>query len=149
MHQFGSDTITTMRSVLEEVCSHIPRDSTAARSFIASRILECASKGERTHKGLLVAARRAVIDLRQMANVVLITDEDAKKPPSASFFLTRALQPDPQALSGFRVVPVKPLRRRVADDPPRRSMRWGANDALPTRFARWGRTALVCEAASH
>ena len=62
MHQFGSDTITTMRSVLEEVCIHIPRDSTAARSFIASRILECASKGERTHKGLLVAARRAVID---------------------------------------------------------------------------------------
>jgi hypothetical protein len=52
--------------------------------------------------------RRAVIDLRQMAVVVLITDEDSKKPPSASFFLTRALQPDPQALSGFRVIATKP-----------------------------------------
>lgn len=52
--------------------------------------------------------RRAVIDLRQMAVVVLITDEDAKKAPSTSFFVARALQPDPQAQAGFRVVPVKP-----------------------------------------
>lgn len=52
--------------------------------------------------------RRAVIDLRQMATVVLITDEDATRSPNASFFLTRALQPDPSAHAGFRVVPVKP-----------------------------------------
>jgi hypothetical protein len=62
MNHFGSDTISIMRAVLDDVCSHIPRNSTAARTFIASRILECASKGERTYDGLLLAARRAVIE---------------------------------------------------------------------------------------
>jgi hypothetical protein len=62
MSKFDSQTITAMRTVLEEVCSHILSNSTSARIFIASRILECASKGEQTHDGLLAAGRRAVID---------------------------------------------------------------------------------------
>ena len=67
MKQFNSETVTAMRTVLEEVCSHIPPNSTSARTFIASRILECASKGEQTYAGLLDAGRRAVID--QFGNV--------------------------------------------------------------------------------
>jgi hypothetical protein len=62
MNQFDSKTIVTMRSVLEEVCSHIPANSNSARSFIASQILKCASSGEETYEGLLAAGRRAVID---------------------------------------------------------------------------------------
>ena len=62
MSDFGSDTIGVMRTVLDEVCSHIPRTSTDARTFVASRILECASKGDRSYDGLLRAGRRAVIE---------------------------------------------------------------------------------------
>jgi hypothetical protein len=62
MNQFDSRTVGTMRSVLEEVCSHIPPNSTSARSFIASEILKCARSGEETYEGLLAAGRRAVID---------------------------------------------------------------------------------------
>lgn len=52
--------------------------------------------------------RRAVIDLQQTATVVLITDEDVDSPQTASFYLSRALNPDPSASSGFRVIPLKP-----------------------------------------
>ena len=62
MKHFCSDTVNIMRAVLDDVCSHLPRNSTSARTFIASRILECASKGERTYDGLLRAARLAVIE---------------------------------------------------------------------------------------
>ena len=57
MNHFGSDTISIMRAVLDDVCSHLPRNSTSARTFIASRILECASKGERTYDGLFYVLR--------------------------------------------------------------------------------------------
>jgi hypothetical protein len=62
MNQFDSKTIVIMRSVLEEVCSHLPASSTSARSFVASQILKCASSGEETYEGLLAAGRLAVID---------------------------------------------------------------------------------------
>lgn len=52
--------------------------------------------------------RRAVIDLRQMPRVLLITDENAAAPPGASYFLGRALHPDPARPIGFRVQPVRP-----------------------------------------
>jgi len=52
--------------------------------------------------------RRLVIDLRHMATVVLITDEDVNKSPNGAFFVARALRPDPNGQSGFRVIPVKP-----------------------------------------
>ena len=67
MNQFGSTTVTTMRAVLEEVCIHIPQNSTSTRAFIASQILKCAGEGEESYEGLLAAARRAVID--QFGNV--------------------------------------------------------------------------------
>jgi hypothetical protein len=62
MNKFDSKTIAAMRTVLEKVCSHIPANSTTARTFIAARILECASAGEETYDGLLAAGRRAVLD---------------------------------------------------------------------------------------
>ena len=52
--------------------------------------------------------RRAVIDLQQMATVVLITNEDVNAPTSATYYLARALHPDLKSNSGFRVVTVKP-----------------------------------------
>lgn len=52
--------------------------------------------------------RRTTVDLRQMANVVLLTDEDLDAPTSAAFYLSRALHPDPSSRSGFRVIPVRP-----------------------------------------
>ncbi len=61
MSQLDSKTISAMRIILEDVCGHLPANSTAARTFVASRILECAHRGERTYDGLLDAARRAVI----------------------------------------------------------------------------------------
>jgi hypothetical protein len=67
MNQFGGTTVSTMRTVLEEVCVHIPQNSTSARVFIASQILKCATAGEESYEGLLAAARRAVID--QFGNV--------------------------------------------------------------------------------
>ena len=62
MSKFDADTVAAMRSALQEVCSHLPARSTAARTFVASRILECASKGNQTHDLLLDAGRRAVIE---------------------------------------------------------------------------------------
>lgn len=62
MNKFDSKTVAAMRSVLEEVCSHIPPTASSTRTFVAARILECASTGEETYDGLLAAARRAVLD---------------------------------------------------------------------------------------
>lgn len=52
--------------------------------------------------------RRAVIDLRRIARVVLLTDENAAKATGAAFFLSRALHPDTQSAVGFQVMPTKP-----------------------------------------
>jgi hypothetical protein len=73
MPLFNAQTVTAMRAVLEEVCSHIPANSTSARTFIASKILECASNGEETYDGLLAAGRRAVIDQFGAVGVVRST----------------------------------------------------------------------------
>jgi urease gamma subunit len=62
MDEFDAKTVKAMRAAVEEVCRHIPADSVEAKSFVATRILECARQGERTHTGLLAAGRRAVID---------------------------------------------------------------------------------------
>jgi hypothetical protein len=62
MEQFDRVTVTAMRTALDEVCRHIPSQSTTVRAFIATRILESARQGERTLDGLKRAGRRAVID---------------------------------------------------------------------------------------
>jgi Aerotolerance regulator N-terminal/von Willebrand factor type A domain len=53
-------------------------------------------------------SRRAVIDLQRLPVVLLLTDENAAQAPAASFFLTRALRPDPRSLTGFQVTPLRP-----------------------------------------
>jgi hypothetical protein len=62
MNKFDAETVAAMQSVLQEVCSHIPAQSTSARTFVAAKILECASNGNQSHAVLLDAGRRAVID---------------------------------------------------------------------------------------
>ncbi|MFI5384575.1 MAG: BatA domain-containing protein [Fimbriimonadales bacterium] len=52
--------------------------------------------------------RRTVVDLQQMARIVLLTDEDPESPTTAAFYLARALHPDPAASTGFLVIPVRP-----------------------------------------
>ncbi len=58
---------------------------------------------------ILDDTRRAVIDLRKMPSVVMITAEDVGSPKSGGFFINHALRPDPAAESGFRVTVVKPI----------------------------------------
>lgn len=52
--------------------------------------------------------RRATVDLRGTANIVLLTDEDVDSPTTASYYLSRALNPDPGSTTGFRVLQVRP-----------------------------------------
>lgn len=70
MNRFDTKTISAMRTVLEEVCSHIPTSATSARTIVATKILDCASNGERSYEGLMAAGRRAVID--QFGNVDVV-----------------------------------------------------------------------------
>jgi hypothetical protein len=58
---FDSKTIAEMRTVLDEVCRHLPASTTETKTFVATRILECATRGEITHDAL-AAGRGAVID---------------------------------------------------------------------------------------
>jgi len=62
MEQFDRVTVTAMRAALDDVCRHIPSQSTSVRAFVATRILESARNGERSLDGLKRAGRRAVID---------------------------------------------------------------------------------------
>jgi hypothetical protein len=70
MQHFDNETIVTMRAALDEVCRHIPQNSTTARTFVATRILECAKAGAVTRHHLLDAGRRAVIE--QFGNIDII-----------------------------------------------------------------------------
>ncbi|MBM3459518.1 MAG: VWA domain-containing protein, partial [Armatimonadetes bacterium] len=47
--------------------------------------------------------RHAVLDLRRLPVVTLVTDEDVDRPPSAAFFLGHALRPNPRTTNGFEV----------------------------------------------
>ena len=60
MTQLDSETLSAMRTVLDDVCSHLPANSTTARTFVASQILACARSGEHTYDGLKEAAREAL-----------------------------------------------------------------------------------------
>ena len=62
MNRFDPETIAAMRTALDEVCGHMPVDSISARTFVASRILECAGRGVTTLEGLKTAGKRAVLD---------------------------------------------------------------------------------------
>jgi hypothetical protein len=49
---FNAETTALLRAVLDEVCESVSRYETAARTHVASTILEAASKGETSVDGL-------------------------------------------------------------------------------------------------
>jgi hypothetical protein len=60
MNQFNSETVSTLRTVLNDVSSHLPVNLTTARTFVAVQILECARRGDQTYDGLREAGREAL-----------------------------------------------------------------------------------------
>lgn len=56
------DTATTalLRAVLEEVCEGVSRHETGARTHVASKILEAATKGETSPDGLRQVGHEAL-----------------------------------------------------------------------------------------
>ena len=65
MTQLDANTISALRSVLDEVCSHLPPDSNSLRTLVASKILECARAGEQTYDDLRQAAFESLGSLRR------------------------------------------------------------------------------------
>jgi hypothetical protein len=57
---FNSETTALLRAVLDEVCAEISIHETAKKAFVASKILESASKGESNRDALRAAGRRAL-----------------------------------------------------------------------------------------
>jgi hypothetical protein len=60
MAQLDSKTVSALRTVLDDVCGHLPVSSITARTFVASRILECAKTGEQTFEELRQAGLEAL-----------------------------------------------------------------------------------------
>jgi hypothetical protein len=60
MIQLDSHIISSLRTVLDDVCGHLPFNSTTARTLVASSILERAHAGEQTYDGLREAAEAAL-----------------------------------------------------------------------------------------
>jgi hypothetical protein len=60
MTQLDSNIISALRTVLEDVCGHLPASSTAARTLVACRILECAHGGQQTYDDLKQAGLQAL-----------------------------------------------------------------------------------------
>jgi hypothetical protein len=57
---FDSETIALLRAVLDEVCESVSRHETGARAHVASKILEAATKGERSVDDLKQVGRSAL-----------------------------------------------------------------------------------------
>jgi hypothetical protein len=60
MTQLDSTVISALRTVLDDVCSHLPLSSVSLRTDIASRILQCAHGGEQTYDELREAGLQAL-----------------------------------------------------------------------------------------
>jgi hypothetical protein len=60
MAQLDSQIIFALRTVLEDVCGHLPLGSTTARTLVASKILECAHGGQQTYDELKEAGQVAL-----------------------------------------------------------------------------------------
>ena len=57
---FDSETTALLRAVLDEVCEGVSRYETAARTHVASMILEAARKGDTSVDGLKQIGRSAL-----------------------------------------------------------------------------------------
>jgi hypothetical protein len=60
MTQLDSKIISALRTVLDDVCGHLPLTSTSARTLVASRMLECAHSGGQTYDDLKEAGIEAL-----------------------------------------------------------------------------------------
>lgn len=56
-----AETRARLRAVFDEVCSGVSRTETAARAYVASKMLEAASNGVTSTDGLRSAGREALI----------------------------------------------------------------------------------------
>lgn len=59
-------TAALLRAVLDEVCENVPRHEAAARTIVASGILEAASRGDRSPDRLNQIGRAALSDTPTM-----------------------------------------------------------------------------------
>jgi hypothetical protein len=57
---FDAETTALLRAVLDEVCENVSRYETGARAHVASKILEAATKGERSVDYLIRVGRTAL-----------------------------------------------------------------------------------------
>jgi hypothetical protein len=57
---FDRPTTSLLRAVLDEVCSEVSRSETTTRTHVASKLLECAGRGERSIEDLRDAGRQAL-----------------------------------------------------------------------------------------
>jgi hypothetical protein len=60
MAQLNGELSFLLRTILEDVCSHLPLSSTSARTLVASRSLECAHGCEQTYEDLSQAGLEAL-----------------------------------------------------------------------------------------
>ncbi|MCK1615167.1 hypothetical protein IVA96_00330 [Bradyrhizobium sp. 159] len=59
---FDPATTALLRAVLDEVCEDVSRFETGARTYVASRILEAAAKGDIAPESLKQIGREALHD---------------------------------------------------------------------------------------
>jgi len=57
---FSAETTALLRAILEEVCQNIPVSETGARTHVASKLLETASRGQLSSDALRAAGRNAL-----------------------------------------------------------------------------------------
>jgi hypothetical protein len=72
---FSTETRARLRAVLDEVCAGVSRYETAARAYVASKILEAATQGETSIEGLRKVGLEALIHCR---------DDDVSGRPSGA-----------------------------------------------------------------
>jgi hypothetical protein len=65
---FSSEIIALLRNVLDEICADMAEHETSKKTFVASKILESASKGERDADALRFVGRRALRATPSMRN---------------------------------------------------------------------------------
>jgi hypothetical protein len=63
---FDAATTALLRAVLDEVCENVARHETGARTHVASKILEAATRGETSRDSLKQAGREALSDAPTM-----------------------------------------------------------------------------------
>ena len=56
----SNEVTVLLRSIFDEVCVGVPVHETGKKAFVASKLLECASAGERNVDALRLVGRRAL-----------------------------------------------------------------------------------------